>query len=75
MFDNGYYKPQLLLGLLTLMFAGYGVQELREASEDGTSLHDGFEALGMAAVTFALCFVVVWVNRRRTRREEHFDAR
>lgn len=75
MFIPSKYQAQVLLLVLTLMFGGYGLQEVREASADGSSLDDGIEALAMAAVVFTIFVVVTWVKRRRTRHEEHFDAR
>jgi hypothetical protein len=59
-----YSGPAVLL-LLALAFGYYGVKELMEASRNGTSTRDGFEALIVAAVPLVLLAVAAIVKRRR----------
>jgi hypothetical protein len=59
------YRLQLMLLLTTLMFIGYGVKEVNEALEYGTSTRDGVEALLIALVPFTLLILVTWNKKRR----------
>jgi hypothetical protein len=63
------YRTQFVLLFATLMFVGYGVKEINEAREYGTSTRDGVEAILISLVPFSLLVLVTWnKHRRRLRR-------
>lgn len=57
-------RLQLVLFVLSIMFAFYGVQEIREALQDGRTLRHGTEALIMSGGFAAFAF---WLDRFRAK--------
>ncbi len=63
-------KVRISMILLAVLFAVYGVKELREEIEDGRSLRDGIEALTFSASFLALC---IWLRRFDSGRSDERD--
>ena len=61
------YQTPALLGLVALVFAGYGAKEIKEALEDGTSTRDGVEALMLALLPLVVLVLVIWNMNKRGR--------
>lgn len=64
-------RIRIAMILLAVLFAVYGVMELREEIEDGRSLRDGIEALALSGTFLA---VGIWLRRFDSRRRDIWDV-
>jgi hypothetical protein len=69
------YRLQIGLALLALMFGAYGVHEMMEARQYGTSLRDGAEALLMGGVFVLILTVTLLIKQRRIAELRKFPHR